>query len=379
MDNNERPNNTEGEVYTRQRAMSVWGEENSLLREYHTWCKQAVSQVRDKEEAPTTGAPHDKFKSTTPASETSKCYDTTMQQSQKQKLQKLWWTLDTIYVWFNRRVRGIYNYVTRLGRKYGIRNRPHRQQWALRKRQLEILYPHGTGEKSENIKICNIQRKESTRNGGISFNQDNKPRDTVFPPHNRESNIVRIDGGTNDGAVLSPVRQTKRVYDITNAGPRHRFTVSGRLVSNCLSLIYGTGAAKLKDTIRTQSKGKTSVTIEEAERLKDLYRRVNKYVKEAWYEGGSIIDWIAHDESHTAYGFLPVHGKKGILKPSGLYLPYPGLRQEHNEKGTEWYYDTKRGRNILKDKIYAAKCYQRINQSLARDIVATQTMEIDKH
>ena len=74
-----------------------------------------------------------------------------------------------------------------------------------------------------------------------------------------------------------------------------------------------------------------------------------------------------------------MHGKKGILKPIGLYLPYPGLRQQHNEKGTEWYYDTKRGRNILKDKIYAAKCYQRINQSLARDIVATQTMEINKH
>jgi hypothetical protein len=146
-----------------------------------------------------------------------------------------------------------------------------------------------------------------------------------------------------------------------------------------LSLIYGTGAAKLKDTIRTNSKGKTSITIEEAERLKELYRRINHKIKEAWYEGGNIIDWIAQGESHTSYGFLPVHGKKGILKPSGLYLPYPGLRQEHNEKGTEWYYDTKRGRVTLKDKVYPAKVFQRINQSLARDIVATQTMEINKH
>jgi hypothetical protein len=147
----------------------------------------------------------------------------------------------------------------------------------------------------------------------------------------------------------------------------------------CLSLIYGTGAAKLKDTIRTQSKGKTSITIEEAERLKDLYRRVNSRVKEAWYEGSNIIDWIAQNESHTAYGFLPVHGKKGILKPSGLYLPYPGLRQEHNEKGTEWYYSVLRGRVLLKDKVYPAKVFQKINQSLARDIVTTQTMEINKH
>ena len=43
----------------------------------------------------------------------------------------------------------------------------------------------------------------------------------------------------------------------------------------CLSLIYGTGAAKLKDTIRTQSKGRIVVDLAEAERLKALYRRVN--------------------------------------------------------------------------------------------------------
>lgn len=126
-----------------------------------------------------------------------------------------------------------------------------------------------------------------------------------------------------------------------------------------LSLLYGTGATKLKDTIRNQSKGKIVITLEEAERLKNLYRSMNNKIKEAWYEGGSIIDWIAHDESHTAYEFLPVHGKKGILKPSGLYLPYPGLRQEHNEKGTEWYYDTKRGRATLKDKVYGGKVFQR--------------------
>lgn len=146
----------------------------------------------------------------------------------------------------------------------------------------------------------------------------------------------------------------------------------------CLSLIYGTGAVKLKDTIRTNSKGKTTITIEEAERLKELYRRVNYNVKEAWYKGGEIIDWLANDEQHTAYGFLPVHGKKGILKPSGLYLPYPGLKKENTEKGNEWYYTVRRGRTLIKDKVYPAKVFQKINQSLARDIIATQTMEINK-
>jgi len=147
----------------------------------------------------------------------------------------------------------------------------------------------------------------------------------------------------------------------------------------CLQLIYSSGAIKLQASIRTNSKGKITVSVEEAERLKDIYRRVNYKIKESWYEGSNIIDWIAHDESHTAYGFLPVHGKKGILKPSGLYMPYPGLKQTHNEKGTEWNYDTKRGRNTLKDKVYGGKVFQRCTQGVARDILATQTMEINKH
>ena len=149
----------------------------------------------------------------------------------------------------------------------------------------------------------------------------------------------------------------------------------------CLSLIYGTGAAKLKDTIRTQSKGRIVVDLAEAERLKALYRRVNNKIVDAWEIGGDIIEWVYHNQQHTAYGFLPVHGKKGIMKPSGLYLPYPGLRQEPKEDGWghDWYYNTKRGNNTVKDKIYPAKVFQRVTQSLARDILTTQTMEINKH
>ena len=57
----------------------------------------------------------------------------------------------------------------------------------------------------------------------------------------------------NTGEKLEPygppmlTKTTAKVYDLVNAGPRHRFTVSGKLVSNCsLSLIYGTGDNKLR-------------------------------------------------------------------------------------------------------------------------------------
>ena len=42
----------------------------------------------------------------------------------------------------------------------------------------------------------------------------------------------------------------KKVYDILNAGPRNRFTVSGVLVSNCsLGMMYGMGKQKLANSL----------------------------------------------------------------------------------------------------------------------------------
>ncbi len=146
----------------------------------------------------------------------------------------------------------------------------------------------------------------------------------------------------------------------------------------CLSLIYGTGAEKLKNTIRIQSKGKTTVTPQEADRLKTLYRDKNVNVVDAWREGGYILDWIRNNQSHTAYGFLPVLGETGIIKPCGLSLPYPELSVTSGMKGDEWTYKVRRGRATMVDRVYGAKVFQRTTQSLARDIMAEHTMNISK-
>lgn len=146
----------------------------------------------------------------------------------------------------------------------------------------------------------------------------------------------------------------------------------------CLSLIYGTGHDKLKNTIRIQSRGKTVVDIKEAERLKNLYRETNDHVVEAWREGGDVLNWIMYGENHTAFELLPVYGSIGIIKPNGLSLSYPGLTIKTSTKGDEWYYEVRRGKATVQDKLYGAKVYQRCTQSLARDIVAEHAMKINK-
>lgn len=145
-----------------------------------------------------------------------------------------------------------------------------------------------------------------------------------------------------------------------------------------LSLLYQTGAEKLRNTIRIQSKGKTTITSAEAERLKNLYREKHQMIVESWHEGGRILDWIYYNESHTAYDLVPVLGRSGIIKPNGLSLVYPNLRKVQTAKGEEYRYDVRRGRATLEDKAYPGKCMQRINQSLARDIMAEQTTKINK-
>ena len=145
----------------------------------------------------------------------------------------------------------------------------------------------------------------------------------------------------------------------------------------CLSLIYGTGGEKLKNTIRIQSGGKTVVTSEEAMRLKDVYRQNYAWVVDAWHKGQTVLEALL-EKKHTSFlreGIIQVT-KDGLLKPSGLVLAYPDLRKSRNEEGF-WQYDYAQKRNV-RDKVYGSKVYQRCTQSLARDIIGDMVLELDK-
>ena len=145
----------------------------------------------------------------------------------------------------------------------------------------------------------------------------------------------------------------------------------------CLSLIYGTGAEKLKNTIRIQSGGKTTVSSEEAERLKNTYRENYEWVVDAWYKGQTVLEALLEGKTTNFLreGIIQVT-PDGLLKPSGLVLAYPDLRKSRNEEGF-WQYDYAQKRNV-RDKVYGSKVYQRCTQSLARDIIGDMVLELDK-
>lgn len=85
---------------------------------------------------------------------------------------------------------------------------------------------------------------------------------------------IRLVAGDTQKAARS------RVYDILNAGPRHRFTVSGRLVHNCG---FGMGAKRFLNQLIDAGIGE-GVGLDESQRIVDTYRERNARIKSLWGE-----------------------------------------------------------------------------------------------
>ena len=169
-----------------------------------------------------------------------------------------------------------------------------------------------------------------------------------------------------------------RCYDIANAGPRRRFTVSNVMVLNCtLGLGYQMGAPKFQLTLAKGALGGPPVyfSIEECHRIVNLYRRQNYKIAEGWK---TCTKWIEHMADPDA---LPIHykcleiGHEYIRLPNRLTLKYPELKKATGEKGwDEWSYRS----GDIRKKIYGGLLCENLVQALARIIVAEQMLMIDK-
>ena len=166
----------------------------------------------------------------------------------------------------------------------------------------------------------------------------------------------------------------KTYEEVEALGKKSRERTVGKVVS--LASIYGTGAAKLKDTIRII--GRLKVDQDEAQRMTDIYRGTYTAVTAVWDEGKDVLDAIYHKQPYGDYlknGVMQVTDE-GIMKPSGLLLTYPDLGWTADKNGRMGYtYEQKRG---LRDRVYGSKVFQRSTQSLARDIICANMLDIDK-
>jgi DNA polymerase len=164
----------------------------------------------------------------------------------------------------------------------------------------------------------------------------------------------------------------KSYEDIQALGKKSAERTCGKVVS--LSSIYGTGAAKLQETLRLV--GKVKVTGKFCEDATYLYRGTYTRVVDAWREGKDVLDTLYQKNNYGVYLKVLNVTAEGMVKPSGLVLTYPDLRLDLDDKGRAGYtYEQKRG---ARDRVYGSKCMQRATQSLARDIICEHMLQIDK-
>jgi len=168
----------------------------------------------------------------------------------------------------------------------------------------------------------------------------------------------------------------KPVYDILNSGSRNRFTVLTErgplIVHNCiLGLGYGTGAAKLRHTLKTTPPG-ADLTEERCKEIVDLYRSQNYMIRRFWQTCDTALQSIAGGaDKHfiDEHDCVRVSGE-GIQLPNGLYIRYPDLTLDEGN----YVYISRKG----KIKLWGGAVTENIVQALARIIVADQLLRINK-
>lgn len=167
-----------------------------------------------------------------------------------------------------------------------------------------------------------------------------------------------------------------RVYDVIEAGPRHRFTVSGRLVHNCG---YGGSVGALKNM------GADKMGLSDAE-LKDIvkkWREASPHIVDLWWavEEAAMIAIETRGEARThGIGFRYENGVLFVRLQSGRDLVYPSARIGIDEK-----FNTKCITYLGKDTgvwtrlhTYGPKIVENIIQALSRDCLTEAMLRMDK-
>lgn len=157
---------------------------------------------------------------------------------------------------------------------------------------------------------------------------------------------------------------------ISKADPVERFVGKTCI----LGLGYGTGAEKLRHTLKTSPPG-ADLPVEECKSIVDLYRTVNYRIVDLWRECDIALDvmmnpWVGQPYHLGSQRCVQIT-KDGIRLPNGLYIRYPNLRL--NSEGKK-VYDSRRG----PVNIWGGAMVENIVQALARIIVGEQMIELRK-
>ena len=138
-----------------------------------------------------------------------------------------------------------------------------------------------------------------------------------------------------------------------------------------LGLGYGTGALKLRHTLKTQPPG-ADITEEEAKRYVTVYRTENSKIPDLWAECDRALNAMmkgAKKSFSLGFGEALWITPDGIELPNHLHIRYANLRLDENGK---MIYDSRKG----PVNIWGGSMVENVVQALARIIVGEQMLKL---
>jgi len=170
-----------------------------------------------------------------------------------------------------------------------------------------------------------------------------------------------------------------KIYDrsVSKANPVERFVGKTCI----LGLGYGTGAAKLRHTLKTQPPG-ADLTEESCQKIVDLYRETNDKIPILWHKCDRALKHLMvwpDDENgkpqspyYLGATKAVVIDQTGIKLPNGLYIRYPGLCVDPDTNKT--VYNSRK----VTVSLWGGAVVENVVQALARIIVGEQMLMLKK-
>jgi uracil-DNA glycosylase family 4 len=212
-------------------------------------------------------------------------------------------------------------------------NRQERQPWPLRAWKSSTSFKSYECTQHPKKRVGEVQGTAHSCYSSCAATERRLPRgDAKFVGNSLRASarakLEKLDTSQGQGAVQEAV-----VYDIVNAGPRHRFTVSGHLVSNChFGILFGISKDNLFEFVVAMSPEdmRDRITREEVELAYDNYFRR--------YKG--ILRFIAKQRAFakenkfvtTAFGMIQTLNVTEDHKEDMDYVD----DDEFSERGSYW-------------------------------------------
>lgn len=182
----------------------------------------------------------------------------------------------------------------------------------------------------------------------------------------------------NAARAMPQSKKIKKVYDILNAGPRNRFTVSDMLVHNC-GYQGGIGAMKRMD------KG-GSIPEEELQAVVDAWRAANPMIPKLWRtcELAAKTAIKEHRTVRIRHGiaFRYINGNLFVKLPSGRTLCYWGTRLKPDpytgRESIVYMGVNQETKQWGETETYGGKLVENIVQATARDCLAVAMTRVSE-